>query len=126
MGTKKTELQDGCFAKAMDDEPMFVLLARDVQAPKRVRDWAIQRKSEIALGQKPVSDMPMVDEAFETADRMEEWRVERNGAWRNGLFGDQPNAETQVAMREVRSGNLTRHESVKSLMDDLNGDKAAD
>ena len=40
MGTKLTELRDGCFARALDDEPMFVLLARDTSAPSLVRLWA--------------------------------------------------------------------------------------
>lgn len=86
MGTKNTEMLNGCFSKAMDDEPMFVLLARDAQAPKRVRDWATQRKADISLGKKPVTDQALVDEAFETADLMEEWRADNDGKWRNGLF----------------------------------------
>jgi hypothetical protein len=86
MGTKKTELVDGCFAKAMEDEPMFVLLGRDAQAPQRVRDWATQRRADISMGKKPESDMAMVDDAFATADRMEAWREENDGKWRNGLF----------------------------------------
>jgi hypothetical protein len=86
MGIRSTELLNGCFAKAMDDEPMFVLLARDVQAPQRVRDWATQRKADISMGRKPESDMALVDEAFECADRMEAWREENDGKWRSGLF----------------------------------------
>jgi hypothetical protein len=86
MSTKITELQDGCFAKALDDEPMFVLLARDTGAPARVRDWAIQRKADISIGKRPESDMGQVNDAFATADRMEAWREENDGKWRNGLF----------------------------------------
>jgi hypothetical protein len=86
MGTKANEMINGCFAKAMDDEPMFVLLARDQQAPTRVRDWATRRKADISMGLKPETDMAMVDEAFECADRMEAWREENDGKWRNGLF----------------------------------------
>ena len=89
MGTKLTELRDGCFHAAMDDEPMFVLLARDDRAPARVREWAIQRKADISTGKRPESDMAQVDEAFECADNMEAWREENEGKWRTGLFGDQ-------------------------------------
>lgn len=87
MGAKLTELRDGCFARAMDDEPMFVLLARDASAPKKVREWATQRKADISMGRKPASDMAVVDEAFETANKMEAWRETNDGAWRTGLFG---------------------------------------
>jgi len=90
MGTKRQELLNGCFAKALDDEPMFVLLGRDATAPTRVRDWAMQRKADISMGRKPASDMAMVEEAFETADRMEAWRIEHDGKWRTGLFAGQP------------------------------------
>jgi hypothetical protein len=87
MGTKLQEMRDGCFARAKDDEEMFVLLARDLSAPAKVREWAIQRQMDISMGRKPASDMEMVDEAFACATRMEKWREENDGAWRDGLFG---------------------------------------
>ena len=40
MGTKKSELKDGCFAKAKDNEPIFVLRAQDKIAPYIVIEWA--------------------------------------------------------------------------------------
>lgn len=40
MGTKKSELKDGCFAKAKDNEPIFVLRAQDEIAPYIVTKWA--------------------------------------------------------------------------------------
>ncbi len=86
MGTKLTELRDGCFHAAMDDEPMFVLLARDPDAPRVVRNWAAQREDEINRGQRPASDRDKVAEARGTADRMERWRKANDGAWRAGLF----------------------------------------
>lgn len=107
MGLKRTELIDGCFARAMDDEPMFVLLARDLRAPEAVRRWAVQRKADITLGLKPESDMAMVTEAFETADNMEAWRSEHDGKWRTGLFAPrapQPMGETRD--EQVRRGML--------------------
>jgi hypothetical protein len=91
MGTKLQELRDGCFANAMDDEPMFVLLARDPSAPAKVRDWADQRKQEIEKGQRPRSDMLKVADARQCADDMEMWRVKNDGAWRTGLFANVEN-----------------------------------
>jgi hypothetical protein len=88
MGTKLQELRDGCFARAMDDEPMFVLLSRDPSAPALVRQWADQRTGEVNAGTRPASDMEQILEARGCADRMEAWREANDGAWRNGLFGE--------------------------------------
>lgn len=86
MGTKLSELRDGCFHRAMDDEPMFVLLGRDPDAPALVRAWAKMRRADIDQGKRPASDLAQAEEAEATATRMEEWRVMNDGAWRNGLF----------------------------------------
>ncbi len=86
MGTKLEEMRNGCFAAATDDEPMFILLARDPQAPALIRKWALERKCDIASGARPASDMGKVFEAEECAKRMELWRLENDGAWRKGLF----------------------------------------
>jgi hypothetical protein len=96
MSTKLQELRDGCFARAMDDEPMLVLLARDVSAPKLARDWADQREADIHAGRKPASDMVQVQEVRELADRMEAWREANDGAWRTGLFARQEQLGTAV------------------------------
>lgn len=88
MGTKLQELRDGCFSAAMDDEPMFVLLARDEKAPFLVRGWAARRQAEIEHGKRPASDIEKVREARATADAMDEWRIKNDGAWREGLFKD--------------------------------------
>lgn len=89
MGTKLQELRSGCFARAMDDEPMLVLLGRDQSAPGLARAWADQREADINAGRKPASDMEQVMSARAEADRMEAWREENDGAWRNGLFARQ-------------------------------------
>jgi hypothetical protein len=88
MGTKLTEMRDGCFAKALDDEEMFVLLARDVSAPDKVEEWADARAQEIRDGKRPASDMEQVTEAYGCADKMRVWRKANDGAWRTGMFGD--------------------------------------
>lgn len=84
MGTKAEG--DMCYAAAMPDEPMFVLLARDPHAPTIVRTWALGRQIEIDQGQRPPEDLAKVNEAFECADRMEAWRKANDGAWRQSEF----------------------------------------
>lgn len=66
MGKKRDELVDGCFAKAADDEPLFVLRAHDKSAPGLVRQWA--HSHEKRNGPNPKSD-----EARKLADEMEAW-----------------------------------------------------
>lgn len=88
MGTLKQELEYGCLSRAMDDEPLFVLMARDAAAPTHIRVWAQVREQQIKDGEKPETDLALVQEALECADKMEAWRREKDGAWRTGLFGD--------------------------------------
>jgi hypothetical protein len=40
---KADELQQGCMARALDEEMTFVLLARDVAAPSTIRAWCEER-----------------------------------------------------------------------------------
>ena len=44
MGTKNNPGEFDCYHEAGDDEPMFVLLARDRQAPALVERWAYIRE----------------------------------------------------------------------------------
>lgn len=55
-----------------DDEPVFILRAKDVNAPQVVRYWAAR-----AEGSGADRDMIMAVERH--ADRMEEWQ-EKNGS----------------------------------------------
>lgn len=68
MGTKKRPGKYDCYEAADDDEPMFVLLARDPMAPDVVRYWAMWRELSGA-------DAAKVDEARACARAMEDWRV---------------------------------------------------
>ena len=63
MGTKNNPAAFDCYGNAEPDEPMFILLARDVTAPEIVEQWAIRRMNLISEGHKPDSDRAMVDEA---------------------------------------------------------------
>lgn len=74
MGTKNNPGKFDCYTNANPDEPMFILLGRDADAAKAVREWAGSRLRRINIGEKPESDRVMVDEAFACADAMDAYR----------------------------------------------------
>ena len=74
MGTKNNPGLFDCYQNAEPDEPMFVLLARDADAPDIVHVWADVRELAIKAGRKPESDYAMVEEARACANAMREWR----------------------------------------------------
>lgn len=69
---KSEEIRDprSCLNRATDNEPIFVLLARDQAAADTVRWWAAKRL-EMGLNRP---DDPQIREAFDLADRMERER----------------------------------------------------
>lgn len=56
----------GCFVKAKEDEPIFVLRAQDRTAPRAVREWAERAKGAGMADQR-------FTEAMDCALSMEEW-----------------------------------------------------
>lgn len=82
MGTKLNPGKFDCYHNAMIDEPIFVLSARDPDFAFRVRSWAEQRQRMIECGERPISDMEMVGEAYQCALDGANWRRQNNGAWR--------------------------------------------
>lgn len=82
MGTKNNPGKFDCYEKALPDEPVFVVLARDPEFARLVRNWAESRSRAIACGDRPETDGGMVLEAYDVATRGERWRKENNGAWR--------------------------------------------
>lgn len=104
MSTKIRPGPYDCYADALPDEPMFILLARDQTAPDRIRDWAdIKRKQLIAdYGALPESDpkspravefrdeMAKCQNADEIAHDMATWRALHDGAWRNPASRAEP------------------------------------
>jgi hypothetical protein len=90
MGTKNNPGTFDCYANAEPDEPMFILLARDPQAPHLVEQWLIDR-------QKTGEKQEKLIEAASCADDMRAWRKEhRPGAieipeteslWATAIFG---------------------------------------
>ena len=105
MGTKRNPADNDCYVRALPDEPMFVLLARDKSAPGMVSTWCQVRLAEMGAGLRSIEDnMPVIREAQRCAGAMEAWRIEhgeRNGvpAWKR------PNASTfdSEYMNEARS-----------------------
>lgn len=57
MGTKLNPGKFDCYAAAKDDEPMFILLARDELAPSLVEMWGHLRRK----------NFPAANACFETA-----------------------------------------------------------
>ncbi len=71
MGTKNKPGKYDCYTNAGADEPMFVLLARDPDAPYLVNAWANRRESTHGPSEK-------VEEARACALAMEAWRATRS------------------------------------------------
>ena len=82
MGTKLEPGKFDCYANALPDEPMFILLARDPDFFRLVRKWAKRRMKAIQCGDRPASDRHKVVEADQCALDGQEWRRKNNGVWR--------------------------------------------
>jgi hypothetical protein len=82
MGTKEKPGKFDCYEKALPDEPMFVLLARDPDMPRLIREWAYRRTKAIDDGERPETDRVLVDEAYHCAYDAIEWRKVNDGKWR--------------------------------------------
>lgn len=82
MGTRRSPGSYDCYSRALPDEPMFTLLARDPRAPQLLREWADLRRADIIKGERSEDDLRMCQEADECADQMEEWRKLNEGIWR--------------------------------------------
>lgn len=77
MGTKNRPGRFDCYENASPDEPIFILLARDASAADLVEAWANRRQRLIDLGDKPPSEIAMVEEARACAESMRRWRATR-------------------------------------------------
>ena len=71
---KHLEVSDptSCLNRAESDEPVFVLLARDVVAPAAIEYWAFHR---CANGKNSPGDRQIV-EALTLAQQMRNWRTQ--------------------------------------------------
>jgi hypothetical protein len=82
MGTKENPGRYDCYTNALPDEPMFVLLARDPEFGRLVKQWADRRQQDIECGDRPLSDLDLVIEARQCAHNGIEWRRANFGKWR--------------------------------------------
>jgi len=75
MGTKNDPGEFDCYANAEPDEPMFILLARDLNAPNIVRQWAYDYAMK--CGPDPTEKQHLkIEEALVCAENMTKWRKE--------------------------------------------------
>jgi len=82
MGTKENPGKFDCYANALPDEPMFVLLARDPDFRRLVEEWAIKRQRDVYCGERPMSDIELINDAYACAIAGETWRRMNLGKWR--------------------------------------------
>lgn len=72
MTTRKKEIESGCLSRVAEDEPVFVLRAKDMVAPATVMRWA-------ALAETAGVSREKVVEARDLAMQMVLWQ-EKNGS----------------------------------------------
>jgi len=66
-----------CFNRAKDNEPVFVLLGRDMAAPAAISTWIAMRR---VLGLNTEALDEQIIEAEEAIKQMNEWRVKNQKA----------------------------------------------
>lgn len=102
----------GCLTKALADEPMFILLARDPAAPAAIRRWAKYRRKW----------RPEEEDQIATAEQdaldFEDWRDEHQGEWKNE---DAPRLLVLIPSDEISS--LAGHVLGSPILDDDETDK---
>mgnify|MGYP005725558921 CR=1 FL=1 len=78
MGTKNNPGDFDCYQNAEPDEPMFILLARDPDAPALVRTWCTARMARLQHDESAdlEHELNKLKEAQKCARQMEEWHKE--------------------------------------------------
>jgi hypothetical protein len=75
--SRRRKIEYDCLAKLESDEPCFVLIGRDREAPAVIKIWATLWLQEISLGLRPEADRPQVTQALKIARDMEIWERDR-------------------------------------------------
>lgn len=77
MSTKRDPGQYDCYAKLTDDEPYFVLRAKDLDAPAVVEEWVARRLfAAYNSGQEITPEYNQkLTEALQCAEAMRQWRM---------------------------------------------------
>jgi hypothetical protein len=125
METKANPNPNGCLARALPDEPMFILLGRDPSAPAAIRGW-VDERSKLEN-----QDSSQLAAALNDASEFEAWRIAHDGEWRNREPGDlelTPSDElSSVAGRVMGRGNpLDSRRFVANLLDGIAKANSAD
>lgn len=83
MGTKLKPGKFDCYALALPDEPFFVLLGRDIEAPRAVEHWCDLRARRLlhGVGEEP-NDPEKLQDANNLAQEMRDWRVLNLNKWK--------------------------------------------
>lgn len=98
MSTKQNAGAFDCYAKLIDDEPYFVLRAKDPDAPQVVEDW-VRRRSQRAGNEQN----PKLEEALQTAAAMRQWRLEHVDQ-ETGKLIEPPKTKHEQAVAEMAGG----------------------
>src|SRR5262245_34430298 len=77
MGTKNNPGAYDCYRKLYDDEPVFVLRAKDKTAPGVVREWVRRRREEAQVTGGTITPEyeKKLREAEATANDMDAWHA---------------------------------------------------
>lgn len=102
--------KNGCFYRALDDEPIFVLLARDPCFAEAVRWWVTLRQALIGSGQKPLEDHEVLAEALSTATAGLIWRNDATDPAKGFDAGEHARWHVEKAPeRELVDVSLRKH-----------------
>ncbi len=109
MGTKNKPGKFDCYENAKPDEPMFIILGRDISGPGNVLFWCLQRARLIMAGVKPGTDIELIEEAYACAIAMVQYKGEKESEV-DTLF-----KQVQNAIATIKSIRAT--EKIPSVQD---------
>jgi hypothetical protein len=83
MSTKNNPGNFDCYAAALPDEPMFILLARDRVAPIIILEWVEfrRRNAQANHAHLTLEEETQLNEAAACAAEMINWRKDNYGSW---------------------------------------------
>lgn len=74
MGTRNSPAPYDCWSRLADDEPYFLLMARDSSAPLAIIAWVGDRLDRIKSGERRADDLPQLREALTLSRDMVAWQ----------------------------------------------------
>lgn len=109
------------FRRALPDEPLFIILARDPSGPAQIIEWSDRRRKDIMkefidnadkleddteFFKSRRRELQQCSEADEIAGRMIAWRAANEGAWRDGAPPRPRLGDIDPALKETVSDAL--------------------